>query len=414
MKRRVVITGLGVIAPNGIGKERFWSALVNGKSGIGKVTRFDASTYPSQIAGEVNNFDPTDYMSPKSARRTDRYSQFAVACAKRAVEDARLKISHQNENRIGNVIGSAVGGLGFAEEQHSIFVEKGIKRISPFLAISLFPGAASSQIGIELGTKGYSNTLASGCAAGTDAIGHAFHSLRSGLADVILAGGVEAPIAPLTFGSFCVSGALSTHRNDDPEKASRPFDKDRDGFVMSEGAGIVVLEELHHAMNRGANIYAEILAYGTNSDGHHMAHPLPNGDQTEKVIRETLQDANLQPNHISYINAHGTSTIINDSIETKVIKRIFREYAYDIPISATKSMTGHSMGAGGAIEMIASVLCITHQFVHPTINLNTPDPECDLDYVPSKGRSAEVNVVLSNSLSFGGKNAVLIISRFKE
>jgi 3-oxoacyl-[acyl-carrier-protein] synthase II len=409
--RRVVITGLGVIASNGIGKDAFWEGLKTGKSGIVRITRFDVSTHPSQIAGEVHGFDPMDYMSPKSAKRMGRFAQFAVATSKMAIKDAELKINHENQTNVGIVFSSAVGGIEFSELQFVIFKERGLQRTSPFLATIPFPGAASSQIAMELGIIGYSNTFSTGCAAG-DAIGHAFQAIRNNLADVIICGGAECPITPLTFGSFCIMNALSTHNNKEPWRASRPFDKKRDGFVMSEGAGAVVLEELNHALDRGAHIYAEIIGYGTTCDAFHITQPSPNGVGSVKAMQIALNDANTKPEEIDHINAHGTSTPINDEHETKVIKKVFGEHAYRIPISANKSMTGHSLGASPAIEFIASVLTIQDQFVPPTINQEYPDPKCDLDFVPNKGREAKVNVMLSNSQGFGGKNVALIIRKF--
>ena len=412
-KRRVVITGLGVIAPNGIGNDAFWEALKEGRSGIKRITRFDVSSYPSQIAGEVNDFEPTDYMSPKSARRMDRFAQFAVAAAQMAVADSRLTISHKNNASIGVVFASAVGGAVLTEKQYSLLLEKGLQRVNPYLAISLFPGTAANQIAIELGVTGYNNTVSTACAAAGDAIGHAFHAIRNNYADAIICGGAECPIAPLTFGSFCIMNALSTHRNDEPRRASRPFDRERDGFVMSEGAGAVILEELTHALNRGAHIYAEIIGYGTTCDAFHITQPSPDGAGTVRAIQIALSDANIKPEEVDYINAHGTSTPLNDSSETKVIKKVFGEHAYRIPISANKSMTGHSLGASPAIEFIASVLTIQDQFLPPTINYEHLDPECDLDYVPNKGRKANINIVLSNSQGFGGKNVALIIRKFQ-
>lgn len=410
-RRRVVVTGMGVIAPNGIGTENFWNALTHGRSGISKVTHFDATSYPSQVAGEVKDFDPTNYMSPKSARRMDRFAQFAVACARMALEDAKIGISQENSEQIGISLGSALGGIPTAEEQHSVFMEKGFKRVDPLLATKLFLGAATSQISIEIGIHGHSNTIAGACSAGTDSIGYAFYSIKNDLAKIMVAGGSEAPLAPLTFAAFCQIGALST-RNGDPTRASRPFDLKRDGFVMSEGAGILILEDLENASERGAHIYAEILSYGTTNDAYNMAHPLPDGAHAKRAIQLTLKHANMNPMEIDHINAHGSSTPLNDKIETKIIREIFGEYAYRIPITSTKSMIGHSLGAAGSIEAIASVLTIKNQFIPPTINYEFPDPECDLDYVPNKGRVAIVNTVLSNSYGFGGKNSALIIRKF--
>jgi 3-oxoacyl-[acyl-carrier-protein] synthase II len=410
-KRRVVITGMGVIAPNGIGMDNFWDSLINGRSGIGRITHFDASSYPSQIAGEIKDFDPLDFMSPKTARRMDRFAQFSVAGARMALDDAGVEISEKNSERTGISLGSALGGIPCAEEQHSIFLEKGLNRVDPLIAIKIFSGAATSQVSVEFGITGHSNTIGGACAAGTDSTGYAFYAIKNNLADRMIAGGSEAPIVPLTFGAFCLIKALST-RNGDPTKASRPFDKERDGFVMSEGAGVLILEDLGCALKRGASIYAEVLSYGTTNDAYHMVQPLPTGEQAKKAVQLALCNANVSPSEIDYINAHGTSTPLNDKVETGVIKEIFGEYAYRIPISATKSMIGHALGAAGSIELIASVLSIKNQFIHPTINYEFPDPECDLDYVPNIGRKAVINTVLKNSYGFGGKNSAIIIRKF--
>jgi 3-oxoacyl-[acyl-carrier-protein] synthase II len=409
--KRVVITGMGVIAPNGIGLKSFWDSLVNGRSGIKRIAHFDASSYSSQIAGEVKDFDPLEYMSPKTARRMDRFAQFSVAGARIALDDAGIEISENNSERIGISLGSALGGIPCAEEQHSIFLEKGLHRVDPLIAIKIFSGASTSQVSVEFGIRGHSNTIGGACAAGTDSIGYALYAIKNNFADIMIAGGSEAPIVPLTFGAFCLIKALST-RNGDPTRASRPFDKERDGFVMSEGAGVLILEDLDSALKRGASVYAEILGYGTTNDAYHMVQPLPTGEQAKRAVRLTLSNANVLPSEIDYINAHGTSTPLNDKVETDVIKEIFGEYAYRIPISSTKSMIGHSLGAAGSIELIASVLTIKNQFIHPTINYEVPDPECDLDYVPNKGREAIVNTVLSNSYGFGGKNSAIIIRKF--
>jgi len=412
VKRRVVITGLGVIAPNGIGKDEFWKSLKEGKSGINKVTRFDASTYPCQIAGEVKNFDPLDFMDSKNAKRMDRFSQLSVACAKMAIEDAGVKIGDSSLENAGVVVSSAMGGLPMAEDQHSLFLEKGLKRVSPYLAISIFTGAASSQISIALRIKGCGNTIGGGCTAGTDAVGYAFDIIRNGEATMIIAGGAEAPLAPLTFGAFCVIDALSKI-NGNPARASRPFDAERDGFVMSEGTGIIVIEELEHALKRNTHIYTEIIGYGTTHDSFHMVRPSPDGGQAGEAVKISLKDAGVLPDEIDYINAHGTSTPLNDKIETMMIKEVFGKRAYSIPINATKSMTGHAVGASGAIEIIATVLAIKDQFLHPTINYEYPDPECDLDYVPNVGRPSEINCALTSSFGFGGKNSVLVLKKFK-
>ena len=410
-ERRVVITGMGVIAPNGIGIENFWDSLSHGRSGIKKITRFNASSYPVQIAGEVQDFDPLNYMTPKSARHMDRFAQFAVACTKMALEDSKLDLTHTNTDRIGIALGSALGGFPLAEQQYAVFLEKGLKRVDPYLATRTFIGGSTSHVSIEIGIKGHSNTIGGACAVGVDSIGYAFLAIRNSLADTMITGASEAPIAPLTIGSFFQVGALST-KNGDPTRASRPFDKERDGFVMSEGGGVLILEDLENALRRGAPIYAEVLGYATTNDAYSITHPLPDGLQAKKAIQLTLDNANVGPSEIDYINAHGSSTPLNDKIETKVIKEIFGERAYELPISSNKSMIGHSLGASGAIEAIASILTIKYQFIPPTINYEFPDPECDLDYVPNRGRKAIINTVLSSSYGFGGKNSNIIIRKF--
>ena len=409
--RRVVVTGMGVIAPNGIGVEAFWDSLVHGRSGVRKITRFDASSYPSRVAGEVNDFDPLHYMSPKSARRMDRFSQFAVAAAGMALQDADLHVSDQNRDRIGIAIGSALGGFPTGEEQCSVFLEKGLKRVDPLLATRTFIGGATSQVSIEYGIRGHSNAIGGACAVGADSVGYAYYAIKNGLADAMIAGGSEAPLSPLTLGAFCLIGALS-QRNGDPTRASRPFDKERDGFVMSEGCGILILEELQAALERGAPIHAEIIGYATTNDAYSITHPLPTGEQARKAIELAIRNAHVAPSDIDYINAHGSSTPLNDKIETKIIKEIFGEHAYKVPISSIKSMTGHALGASGAIEIVASVLTIKNEYIPPTINIEFPDPECDLDYVPNRGRKASPKIVLSNSYGFGGKNAAIIVRKF--
>ena len=411
-QRRVVVTGVGVIAPNGIGIDSFWDSLIHGRSGVRRITHFDTSSYSSKVAGEVHDFDPLNYMDSKSARRMDRFAQFAAACTKMALDDANLGACDRNSERTGIALGSALGGIPSAEEQHSIFIEKGLKRVDPLLAIKIFPGGALGQVSVEFGIRGHSNTISSACAAGSDSVGYAFYVIKNDLADVMITGGAEAPIVPLTFGAFCLISALST-RNGEPTKASRPFDKERDGFVMGEGAGILILESLDHAIKRDAHIYAEMLSYATTNDAYHMAQPLPTGDQAKKSIRLALQAAKIDPTEIDYINAHGSSTVLNDKTETKIIKQIFGENSYKIPISSNKSMIGHALGAAGSIELIASVLTIKHQFIPPTINYEFPDPECDLDYVPNKARNATVTTVLKNSFGFGGKNSNIIIRKYE-
>jgi 3-oxoacyl-[acyl-carrier-protein] synthase II len=397
-ERRVVVTGLGVIAPNGIGIDNFWDSLIHGRSGVRKISHFDASSYPSQIAGEIRDFDPLDFMSSKTARRMDRFAHFSVAATRMALDHAGIEISEKDSERTGISLGSALGGIPCAEEQHSIFLEKGLNRVDPLIAIKIFSGAATSQVSVEFGIKGHSNTIGGACAAGTDSIGYAFYAIKNNLADTMIAGGAEAPVVPLTLGAFCLIKALST-RTGDPTRASRPFDKKRDGFVMGEGAGVLILEDLDCALKRGASIYAEMLGYGTTNDAYHMVQPLPTGEQAKKAVQLALSNANVGPSQIDYINAHGTSTPLNDKVETDVIKEVFGEYAYRIPISSTKSMIGHSLGAAGSIELVTSVLTIRN-------------PECDLDYVPNQGREAIVKTVLSNSYGFGGKNSAIVIRKF--
>jgi 3-oxoacyl-[acyl-carrier-protein] synthase II len=409
-RRRAVITGLGVIAPNGIGKKAFWNALKEGKSGIVKITRFDATSYSSHVAGEVNNFEPANYMSPKSARRIDRFTQFAVAATRMAIEDSYLNIDENNNKKIGISIGSSLGALPYAEFQHAIFLEKGLNRIDPLLATRLFAGEVSSHVSIEFGVKGPCYTISTGCVAGTDAIGQALTLIRNDVTDVVITGGAEAPLAPLSFGAFCRIGALS-QRDGDPTKACRPFDKNRDGFVMSEGAGIIVLEELEHAVKRNAHIYAEVLGFGATSDAYHMTRAPEDAAGTVQAIQLAMRDGDVQPKEIDYINAHATSTLLNDKIETLSFKKVFGDRAYNIPISATKSMTGHTVGGAGAIETVASALILENQFIHPTINYETPDPDCDLNYVPNEGIKYDLKIVLSNSIGFGSRNAAIILKK---
>lgn len=408
--RRVVITGMGVIASNGIGLDNFWNSLIHGRSGIRKITRFDASSYSTQIGGEVDKFDPSDYMSSKSARRMDRFAQFAVASTRMALEDAAIEITEKNSDKIGIALGSALGGYPLAEEQYSIFLEKGLKRVDPLLATRTFIGGSTSQVSIEFGVRGHSNTIGGGCGVGTDTTGYGFYAIKNNLANIMITGASEAPLAPLTIGAFSQIGALSA-RNGDPSRASRPFDKERDGFVMSEGAGILILEDLQNALERNAPIYAEVVSYATTNDAYKITHPLPTGEQAKKAIQLCLREANIDPSEIDYINAHGSSTPLNDQVETKVIKDVFGEYAYRVPVSSNKSMIGHTLGAAGSIELIASVLAIKYQFIPPTINYEIPDPECDLDYVPNKGREILVETVLKNSFSFGGKNSAMIVRK---
>jgi len=411
MKKRVVITGIGIVSPIGIGKDDFINGLLEGKSGAGIITYFDPSPYPTQIACEVKNFNPENYIDKKKVRRTDKFVHFALAAAKMAMEDSKLDLTKEDFSRIGVIIGSGIGGVQTIETEYKVLLEKGPKRVSPFLIPMEIINMASGEIAIEYGFTGPNYGVVSACASSGNAIGDALRLIRYGDADVIITGGSEAGITPLSLAGFCSARALS-QRNDQPEKASRPFDKNRDGFVMGEGAGIIVLETLEHAINRNAKIYAELCGYGATDDAYHITAPNPNAESAARAMQLALMDGDTNPEEVDYINAHGTSTQLNDKIETLAIKKVFGERAYKIPISSTKSMTGHLLGAAGAIELIATILCMEKGYVHPTINYEEPDPECDLDYVPNKARQYKINCAISNSLGFGGHNAVLLIKRF--
>ncbi len=411
--RRVVVTGLGVISPVANDKDHFWLSVRQGKNGISGITQIDPAPYASQMAGEVKDFDPSGYISPKDIKRMDRFVQFAVVCARMAVEGAKLDISKEDPYRIGVLVGSGIGGLRVIEAQHKVLLSKGPDKISPFLIPMLIVNMAPGQIAIDLGVKGPNSCEVTACASSNHSIGEAFKIIQRGSCEAMIAGGTESCITPLGLGGFCAMKALST-RNDDPEHASRPFDRDRDGFVISEGAGIVILEELKHALNRGAPIYCEIVGYGMNSDAYHMAAPSPDGEGPARCMKSALEDAGLGPQEVSYINAHGTSTTLNDKIETLAIKKVFGKAAKKIPVSSTKSMTGHLLGASGGVEFVVSCLSIKEDIVPPTINYQNPDPDCDLDYVPNQARSLDVEVALSSSFGFGGHNACLIIKKFKE
>lgn len=410
-KRRIVITGLGVVSPNGIGRKAFWEAVLQGKSAVDRITRLDASDYPSQIAAEIKNFEPTKYISEKTLRRMDTSSVYAIAAAKLAVEDAKLDLSQMEAEKVGISLGTSNGGTGFAEREHTSFLTKGPRRVSPFLAIAMVPNASLGFISVEFGIKGYSLVSSTGCTSGSDAIGFALNAIRHGHSDIMFAGGTEAPLEPLTFYSFCPIRAMST-RNHEPELASRPFDRIRDGFVIGEGAGILILEELEHAKSRGASIYAELVGYGTTCDAYHMTAPAPDAEQAARAAILALRDANLKPEAVDYINAHGSSTPLNDKIETIAIKNVFGGHAYKLAVSSTKSMIGHPIGAAGALELIVSALAVQNDILPPTINYEYPDPECDLDYVPNVARKATINVAVSNSYSFSGKNSVLVIKTY--
>ena len=411
--RRVVITGLGVIAPNGVGKDAFWSALRQGTSGVKPITRFDASALPTRFAGQLNGFNPTDHLDFKRAKRMDRTSHLAVCAAKMAVDDARLTLDEEDRGRIGVMVGTSLAGHGFILEQHDTWRDKGPMKINPFTAIASFPDACTSQISIELGLHGPSFSIGTACSSALDAVGYAFNAIRKRELDIILMGGAEAPIFPPILSAFCVLRALST-RNDAPDKASRPFDRGRDGFVLGEGAGILVVEDLEHAQHRGAHIYAEILGFGMTCDAYHMTAPEPSGREAVRALRLALHDAGVAPTEIDYINAHGTSTPLNDKNETQVIKQVFGEAAYRVPISATKSMIGHLIGAAGSVELVATLLAMEHQMIPPTINYDAPDPDCDLDYGPNTARPARIRTALKNSFGFGGKNSALIVSKYND
>ncbi len=413
-KRKVVITGLGIVSPIGSTKEEFWNSILAGKSGVARVTCFDPSYFSSHIAAEVKNFDPTPYISPKELKRMDRFVQFAVCASKMAVSDAMLDLEKEDRNRVGVDIGSGIGGLHTIEEQVIAYLqrgpEKGPSKITPFLIPMLTVNMPSAMVSIALGAKGPNSAVATACASGNHAIGDAFRIIQRGEADVMVTGGAEGAITHMGFGGFCALRALST-RNDDPEHASRPFDKERDGFVMAEGAGTIILEEMERAISRKASIYAEIIGYGMSGDAYHMTAPDPEGDGAARCMKAAIDDAGVMPEEVDYINAHGTSTQLNDKVETAAIKKVFGKHAYKLAVSSTKSMTGHMLGAAGGAEMIATVLGIKEGIIPPTTNYEVPDPECDLDYVPNKYRTKQINIAISNSLGFGGHNATLVVKK---
>ncbi|AUI36174.1 beta-ketoacyl-[acyl-carrier-protein] synthase II [[Bacillus] caldolyticus] len=409
-KRRVVVTGIGAVTPLGNDAETTWKNIIAGQSGIDIVTRVNPDDFPAKVAAEVKDFDPSLFIDRREARKMDRFTQFAVAAALMAVKDANLDINESNAERVGVWIGSGIGGMETFEQQFEIFQQRGYRRVSPFFVPMMIPDMAAGQVSIILGAKGINSCTVTACATGANSIGDAFKVIQRGDADVMITGGTEAPITKMSFAGFCANTALST--NPDPKTASRPFDKKRDGFVMGEGAGIVVLEELEHALRRGAKIYAEIVGYGATADAYHITAPAPGGEGGVRAMRQALHDAGLKPEEIDYINAHGTSTEYNDKYETAAIKEVFGDHAYKLAVSSTKSMTGHLLGATGAVEAIFSVLAIRDGIIPPTINYETPDPECDLDYVPNEARKQDVRAVLSNSFGFGGHNATLIFKKY--
>ena len=412
MKRRVVITGLGVISPVGNTVESFWNSLLTGKSGVTTITKFDVSKYPTRFAGDVKDFDPAAYIDRKELRRMDRYTHFAMAAATMAVADAQLKIEGALAERTGVIIASGIGGTETWEEQHAKLLQSGPDRVSPFFVPMMISDIAAGQVSIAFGAKGVNFACVSACASAAHAIGEAMCSIVQGESDAVICGGAEAPITPLALAGFCSLRALS-QRNDDPATASRPFDKDRDGFVMGEGAGILVLEELEHAKARGAAIYAELVGYGATADAHHMTAPAPGGEGAARAMKRALATAGLNPADVDYINAHGTSTDLNDKYETAAIKTVFGDHATKLAISSTKSMTGHLLGAAGGVELVATALTIKRGQIHPTINYATPDPECDLDYVPNAKRALNVRAALSNSFGFGGHNVSLAFKKYE-
>ncbi len=412
-KQRVVITGLGVTSPVGTGVEKFWDSLIKGKSGIHPIDRFDASKFSARICGDVTDLDLADYFDSKDVRKLSRFVQLAVVACREAVKNAKLDVKSVDADRMGVIVGSGVGALESIERNHELLLSRGPRKISPFFIPQFIVNEAAGQVAIETGAKGMATCVVTACASGTNSIGDALRFMQFGEMDIMIAGGTEAANTPMGVGGFAAIKALS-QRNDEPEKASRPFDSNRDGFIMAEGAGIVVLETLEHAKKRGAPIIAEFVGYGRTSDAFHITAPEPSGRGAAKAITNALKDADLNSEDVSYINAHGTSTILNDKTETLAIKIALGEHAQKVAISSTKSMTGHLLGAAGGIEFVAAALAVKNDMIPPTINYETPDPECDLDYVPNEARKATVNVALSNSLGFGGHNATLAVKKFQE
>jgi 3-oxoacyl-[acyl-carrier-protein] synthase II len=410
-RKRVVVTGVGAITPIGNTPAEYWEGLLSARNGIDYITFFDASSHDCRIAGEVKNFDPHEYMERKDAKRMDRFSQFGVAAAKQALADAKLVINELNAEQVGVIIGSGVGGIKVMEDQQTIYLNRGPDRCSPFMIPMMIANMAAGLTAIHTGAKGPNNCTVTACAAGSNAVGDAFRMIQGGYAQAMICGGCEAAITPLSVAGFAAARALST-RNDDPTHACRPFDRDRDGFVMGEGAGVLILEELQHALSRGARIYAEIVGYGMTCDAYHITSPVPGGEGAARAIQLALKDAGITPDKVSYINAHGTSTQANDATETAAIKRALGDHAYKIAVSSTKSMTGHLLGGSGGIEAVATALAIANDQIPPTINIENLDPECDLDYVPNVSRALKVNVALSNSFGFGGHNVTLAFRKY--
>ena len=413
MKRRVVITGMGIVSPLGIGLDNNWQAICQGKSGIGPITKFDTTEYPAKIAGEVKNFDPELYIDKKDQKKMDVFIQYALAAGSMAIKQSGLIIDESNADRVGVLVGSGLGGLQTIEKYHTLLLQNGPKKVSPFFVPMLIVNLAPGQISIYFGCRGPNSSVVTACATGNHSIGEASRIIQRGDADAMIAGGVESTITPLAVAGFCALKALST-RNNEPEKASRPFEKNRDGFVMAEGAGILVLENLESAKQRGASIFAEVIGFGCNADAYHITAPSPGGEGAARCMQIAIDDADIKPGDIDYINAHGTSTPMNDLSETIAMKTVFKDHVKNLPVSSTKSMTGHLLGAAGGVEAIFSILSIKHGIIPPTINYDEPDPECDLDYVPNVARKKDVRIVMSNSFGFGGTNATLIFKTFEE
>ncbi len=411
--RRVVVTGLGVITPIGNNVQTFWNNIKNGECGIDKVTSFDASEFKCQIAAEVKDFDPKDYIEAKEARKMDRFTQFALAAALDALKDSGIDMEKEDKWRVGVVTGAGVGGISTMEDQHVTLLNKGPGRISPFFIPMMISNMGAAQIAIKTGAQGVNYNVVSACASSTNAVGEAYRHIKYGSSDVIIAGGAEASITPLSFSGFCSMKAMSTS-NDNPKEASRPFDAERDGFVMGEGAGFLILEELEHAKARNAKIICEMVGYGTTDDAYHITSPIPGGKGGAKAMEFAIEDAGIKPSDIDYINAHGTSTGYNDKFETMAIKEVFGEDAYKVAVSSTKSMTGHLLGAAGGVEAVICSLALQEGFIPPTTNYKTPDPECDLDIVPNTGRNADIKYAMSNSLGFGGHNATVVFKKYND
>ena len=409
---RVMITGLGVVSPVGIGVDSFWKSLVNGISGIRRITHFDPTHHDCQIAAEVKDFDPLKWIEKKEVRKMDLFAQYGLAAAMMAVEHGDLKVNEKNRDRVGVLVGTGMGGIPMLVEQHSILLEKGPDRVSPFFIPGIIPNISSGRSSMQVGARGPNSCVSTACATGNHAIGDCFRIIQRGEADVMLAGGTEAVIAPLCVAGFSACKALSTRKHE-PERASRPFDKERDGFVMGEGAAVLILESLEHALDRGATIYGEVIGYGMSGDAYHVTAPAPEGEGAVQSMRYAIQDSGLRPEEVDYINAHGTSTPYNDANETLAIKRLFGDHAYRISVSSIKSMIGHTLGAAGAMEAVATILSLKHGLLTPTINYEYPDPDCDLDYVPNKVRERLIQVALNNSFGFGGTNATMVFRRYE-